>query len=184
MRWLPPDWQTVPMNGTGNREIERKFLLASPAWRDEVTSSEPISQVYLAATAVCQVRLRRYGSRAFITVKGKRSRLTRAEIETQVPMEFFDAVLEEGLHAAPPLLKTRHLVPAGDFVFEIDEYEGDNAGLVVAEIELPSADAEFPRPVWLGAEVSGEVRYGNIYLTQHPYGTWSTGVAGIDPTRQ
>lgn len=160
------------MDASVNTEIERKFLLASDAWRGGVTESRPITQVYLASTAVSQVRLRRYGSAAFVTVKGQRKGLARPEIEAPIPPEFVDAVVAAGLSPVPPLRKTRHLVPIDDFCFEIDEYEGENQGLIVAEVELPSPDAEFPRPSWLGAEVSGEVRYGNVYLAQHPYMSW------------
>ncbi|MFF5052231.1 CYTH domain-containing protein [Micromonospora sp. NPDC000663] len=160
------------MAGSTNIEIERKFLLASDAWRREVTASRPITQVYLASTAVSQVRLRRYGAAAFITVKGRRKGLARPEIEAEIPPEFVDAVLAAGLSPVPPLVKVRHLVPVGAFCFEIDEYGGDNEGLVTAEVELPTEDADFPRPGWLGADVSGDVRYGNVYLTQRPYKSW------------
>lgn len=160
------------MDGSTNIEIERKFLLASEAWREEVTESRPITQVYLASTAVSQVRLRRYGTAAFITVKGRREGLARTEVEAEIPPEFVDAVLAAGLSPVSPLVKLRHLVPAGEFCFEIDEYGGENEGLVTAEVELPTADTDFPRPAWLGAEVSGDVRYGNVYLAQHPYTSW------------
>jgi adenylate cyclase len=160
------------MAGFAHVEIERKFLLASDGWRGEVVGRAPIEQIYLASTPMCQVRLRRYGADAFVTVKGRAAGGTRTEIETAVPVGFVDAVLAAGFHPVPPILKTRHLVPAGEFTFEVDEYGGANTGLVVAEIELPERDAVFPRPSWLGVEVTGDARYRNLYLAQRPYTTW------------
>jgi len=154
-------------------ETERKYLLASDSWRADVQSSSPIVQLYLAANDRCQVRVRRYGDESFLTIKGRRSGASRVEIETAVPAEFVDDVIAASeLHIAPAIEKTRHLVPAGELVFEIDEYAGANAGLVVAEIELPAADTEFPRPDWLGAEVTDDERYGNVYLTRFPFTSW------------
>jgi adenylate cyclase len=154
-------------------EIERKFLLASDSWRADVASSTPIVQLYLAADDRCQVRVRRYGNDAYLTIKGQRSGASRVEIETAVPAGFVDDVIAATeLHVAPAIEKTRHLVPSGDFVYEIDEFAGANAGLVVAEIELPAADTEFPRPEWLGAEVTSDERYANAYLTRFPFTSW------------
>lgn len=161
------------MAGVSTTEIERRFLLASDDWRAEVTSAALIEQVYVAVNNVCQVRIRRYGKAAFITVKGARTGLSRIEIETPVAPEFADAVMAAGLCVTLPLVKTRHLVPLDGFTFEIDEYSGANAGLIVAEIELPTADADFPRPAWLGREVTADLRYRNLYLTQHPYQEWA-----------
>lgn len=153
-------------------EIERRFLVRSDAWRKEATGAAPIRQVYVAVTDRCQVRVRRYGSAAYVTVKGKRRGLTRTEIETEVPPEFADQIIASGLYTLPPILKTRHLVPCEGFTFEIDEYEGDNAGLVVAEIELETEDADFPRPSWLGREITKDRKYRNMYLAAHPYSQW------------
>lgn len=160
------------MSSLQHVEIEQKFLVISDDWRSGVTSREQIIQVYLSAVGGCQVRLRLYGSQAFLTVKGRRKNGVRTEIETGVPTEFIDAVLAAHLHPVPPIVKIRHLVPVGGFVFEIDEYKGENEGLIVAEIELPAVNSEFPRPAWLGEEVTQDVRYGNVYLTEHPFRSW------------
>jgi adenylate cyclase len=154
-------------------EIERKFLLASDAWRVEVTESVPMVQVYIALSERCQIRLRRNATAAYLTVKGARSGLSRTEVETEVGVEFADAILAAGLFVVPPIVKTRHLVPAGSLTFEIDEYARENAGLIVAELELPAEDTEVPRPAWLGEDVSHEPRYRNLNLALHPYCRWS-----------
>jgi len=154
-------------------EIERKFLLASDAWRASVERSVPMVQVYLAYTGESQVRLRRTGDQAYLTVKGAKSGISRTEIETEVSPEFADQILAAGLFALSPIVKTRHLVPVAGHTFEIDEYAEANAGLVVAELELPSEDAEYPRPDWLGAEISDDARYGNLSLAEHPHSAWA-----------
>jgi adenylate cyclase len=153
-------------------EIERKFLLASDAWRTSIERSVPMAQVYLAHTPQSQVRLRRTGDKAYLTVKGARSGISRTEIETEVPLDFADQILEGRLYDLSPVVKTRHLVPVAGHTFEIDEYAEANAGLVVAELELPSEDAEYPRPDWLGEEISDDPRYGNLSLAEHPYNAW------------
>ncbi|GIH07045.1 adenylate cyclase [Rhizocola hellebori] len=157
---------------SGNVEIERKFLVASSDWRDEVSQADPIRQAYVAVTDKLNVRVRRYGPDAFLTVKGKAVGITRKEIETAVPVEFVEAVLAEGLFQGQPVEKTRYLVPHKGFTFEIDVFEGANAGLVVAEIELESEESDFPRPPWLGEEVTADHRYSNSYLAQHSWSEW------------
>jgi len=155
-----------------NVEIERKFLVVSDAWRAEHTKAAPIRQAYVAVTEKLNVRVRRYGRDAFLTVKGKATGITRKEIETAVPAEFVEAILAEGLFGGQPVEKTRYLVPHKGFTFEVDEFEGANAGLVVAEIELEAEEAEFPRPPWLGEEVTADQRYSNSYLASNPYSGW------------
>lgn len=154
-------------------EIERKFLLASDAWRSKVERSVPMVQVYLAHTPQAQVRLRRTGDKAYVTVKGAKTGISRAEIETEVPVSFADQILEARLYVLSPVVKTRHLVPVDGHVFEIDEYAEANAGLVVAELELPAEDTPYPQPDWLGEEVSADPRYANLALAESPYTTWA-----------
>ncbi|MEV6965010.1 CYTH domain-containing protein [Hamadaea sp. NPDC051192] len=153
-------------------EIERKFLLASDAWRSSVERSISMVQVYLAYTPQSQVRLRRTGDKAYLTVKGAKTGISRAEIETEVPPSFADEILEAGLYALSPVVKTRHLVPVAGHVFEIDEYAEANAGLVVAELELPAEDTPHPRPDWLGEQISDDPRYANLALAESPFTTW------------
>ena len=153
------------------REIERKFLLESQAWRAEVTKKTHIEQGYLTASGVT-VRVRLQEDRAFLTVKGKARGLVRDEYEYPIPIEDAREMLKK-LTVHSPVEKYRHLVPAGNgLVWEIDEYLGDNAPLLTAEIELPAPDTEFERPMWLGAEVSGDRRYTNRALSRSPYSRW------------
>ncbi|MBM3116447.1 CYTH domain-containing protein [Jeongeupia naejangsanensis] len=150
-------------------EIERKFLLASDGWRDAVHRSTRIAQGYLCTDPERTVRVRLKGDAGFLTIKGKNQGIARAEFEYPVPADDAAAMLA----LCPNVLdKTRHLVSVETMLWEIDEFHGDNAGLVVAEIELPSVDATFVRPDWLGAEVSADPRYFNSALSEKPYCRW------------
>ncbi|GAB7127948.1 CYTH domain-containing protein [Silvimonas sp. JCM 19000] len=151
------------------QEIERKFLLQADDWRQEVSRSQQIAQGYLNADPARTVRARIKGDAAFITIKGKNEGIARAEFEYAIPLE--DA--RDLLKLCPNVLdKTRHEVHRDGFVWEIDEFHGDNAGLIVAEIELPAVDTPFAKPDWLGAEVSGDPRYYNSALSTLPYCRW------------
>lgn len=154
-------------------ETERKFLVRSDAYRAEAVAARHIQQGYIAHDGGNTVRVRILDGQGILTIKGRSldGGLSRPEWEMEIPTrEALDLLpLCHGGH----IDKTRHIVPAaGTLVFEVDEFHGDNAGLVMAEIELPSADTPFPRPDWLGEEVTGDKRYYNSYLTQHPYKTW------------
>jgi adenylate cyclase len=159
-------------------EIERKFLLANDGWRAGVERSEPIAQGYLVGaqalrdgTARASVRARLAGTQAWLNIKAARLGIERAEFEYPIPVDdardllatLCDGVLE----------KTRHHVRVDGVLFEVDEFAGDNRGLIVAEVELPAVDAPFPRPPWLGREVSTLTRYYNVNLIAHPYRQWS-----------
>ncbi|UXY15654.1 CYTH domain-containing protein [Chitiniphilus purpureus] len=150
-------------------EIERKFLLSSDIWRTLPHTSVRIAQGYLSAEPARTVRVRIKGEAGFLTVKGQNHGISRVEFEYPIPHTDAEAMLALCPHV---LDKTRHLLQTGPYVWEIDEFHGDNAGLVVAEIELPAVDAEFTRPAWLGEEVSHDARYYNSYLSQHPYNRW------------
>jgi adenylate cyclase len=155
-------------------EIERKFLVTSDAWRAHVRSSHRVSQGYILSGAGRTVRVRVNDGRGFLTVKGPSDAagLSRDEWEYEIPREHAQQMIER-LCSGGVIDKTRHLVPAsGGLTWEIDEFHGDNAGLIVAEIELPSADAAFDKPAWLGREVSAEVRYRNSSLIERPYSAW------------
>lgn len=149
-------------------EIERKFLLANDNWRSQIYQSTRIAQGYLATDPTVRVRVK--GDTGFLTIKGKSSDgISRAEFEYPIP---FDDALEL-LKLCPNVLdKTRHLIGYGDLTWEIDEFHGENAGLIVAELELPAIDTPFDKPAWLGTEVSGEARYYNSMLSQMPYSRW------------
>ena len=155
-------------------EIERKFLVNSGDWRAQVRSSHRVCQGYILAGAGKTVRVRVNDGRGFLTVKGlsDAAGLSRDEWEYEIPREHALQMIER-LCPGGVIDKTRHLVPAsGGLTWEIDEFHGENAGLIVAEIELPSADASFERPAWLGRDVSAEVRYRNSVLVERPYSMW------------
>jgi len=159
-------------------EIERKFLLANDGWRAGIERSEPIAQGYLVGaqalrdgTARASVRARLAGTQAWLNIKAARLGIERAEFEYPIPVDdardllatLCDGVLE----------KTRHHVRVDGVLFEVDEFAGDNRGLIVAEVELPAVDAPFPRPPWLGREGSTLACYYNVNLIAHPYRQWS-----------
>ena len=159
-------------------EIERKFLLANDDWRAGVESSEPIAQGYLVGaqalrdgTARASVRARLAGTQAWLNVKAARLGIERAEFEYPIPVDDARSLLATLCDGV--LEKTRHHVRVDGVLFEVDEFAGDNHGLVVAEVELPAVDAPFPRPSWLGREVSALTRYYNVNLIAHPYRQWS-----------
>jgi adenylate cyclase len=152
-------------------EIERKFLLRNDSWRDQVTASQRMAQGYLQRSADTAIRVRIAGDSAHLNIKKSLDGIHRLEYEYPIPLTDARELLE---HVAlpTPIDKTRHLVPTGDHVWEIDEFHGDNRGLVVAEIELAHADEPFERPDWLGEEVSSDVRYYNSSLSERPYTRW------------
>jgi adenylate cyclase len=153
------------------REIERKFLVRSAGWRQEATSTRPLRQGYLAIDDGNNVRVRTDGQRAWLTIKGRGEGITRPEFEYEIPVP--DATELLALCRGRIVKKTRHLVPVGALSWEIDEFTGDNVGLVVAEIELPDEDTPVPQPVWLGEEVTADPRYLNANLAVHPFARWA-----------
>jgi adenylate cyclase len=153
-----------------NVEIERKFLVPDAAFLREL-SGERLVQAYIASTDRATVRVRIAGSRAWLTLKGATQGITRRELEYPIPVADAEICLRE-LCAEGVIAKTRFRVPHGGHVWEVDVFEGGNAGLVLAEIELDAADESFERPGWLGEEVSMDPRYSNSSLSRHPYGSW------------
>jgi adenylate cyclase len=154
-------------------EIERKFLLLGEAWRAGVSRSEEMAQGYLAGPpgARCSVRVRIVGEHAFLNIKSVAGGIERDEYEYPIPLD--DARRQLSTLAGDIVEKQRHYVEVGEHLFEIDEFRGANAGLLVAELELDRVDEEFPRPAWLGRDVSGLARYYNLNLAIHPYSHWS-----------
>ncbi|MDZ5635394.1 MULTISPECIES: CYTH domain-containing protein [unclassified Janthinobacterium] len=151
-------------------EIERKFLLASDAWRG---LGQPVllRQGYLSSARERVVRVRIEGGQAMLTIKGANVGATRGEWEYPIPLA--DAAeLLDGLCEQPLIEKYRHRIEHAGMVWEVDEFLGANAGLVVAEIELASEDQPFEKPDWIGAEVSGDTRYYNANLIRHPFSQW------------
>jgi adenylate cyclase len=153
-------------------EVERKFLVADETWRDEVTSATRIVQGYLAQTSTATVRVRVRGDVGFLTIKGVSVGIARSEFEYEIPVADALAMLAE-LALGPVIDKVRHLVPVGSHVWEVDVFAGENAPLVMAEVELADAEESFVRPSWAGAEVSDDPRYLNVNLARTPYATWA-----------
>ncbi len=149
-------------------EIERKFLVVGQAWRQP--APQRLTQGYLNRDPARTVRVRVAGDAGFLTIKGRNSGATRAEFEYPVPLADAQALL--ALCEAPLIDKWRHRVPMGSLVWEVDEFLGDNAGLVVAEVELQHEAQPFERPAWLGQEVTDDARYFNSALSKRPYSQW------------
>jgi len=152
-------------------EIERKFLLASNDWQNEVIRSSRIRQGYLGKIDKASVRIRVQGDRANINVKSATLDMRRMEYEYEIPLDEAEEMLDQ-LCAKPQIDKTRFIVEHGSHVWEIDEFYGDNEGLLVAEVELASEDEEFEKPGWLGEEVTENPRYYNVNLNKHPFKQW------------
>jgi len=150
-------------------EIERKFLVKSEAWREGPPGVE-MRQGYLARNEERSVRVRVAGDKAFITVKGRGRGISRAEFEYPVPLE--DAREMLGLCLPSLIEKTRYERQHAGHLWEVDEFQGDNAGLVVAEIELDAEDRDFEKPEWAGEEVSDDTRYLNACLAERPWRDW------------
>jgi adenylate cyclase len=153
------------------REIERKFLLKSDAWRAVATRVERMTQGYIAGGARASVRVRVAGDYAAINIKSGGLVASRLEYEYPIPVVEARELLD--LCVSPLIDKTRHFVPFAGFEWEIDEFHGENAGLIVAELELDHEDQEFERPDWIGAEVTHLERYYNVRLAKHPYREWA-----------
>lgn len=149
------------------REIERKFLVDGDGWRAGDPPGERIRQGYLASDPERSVRVRLSADAARLTVKGASRGAVRAEFEYPIPLEDAREMLDT-LCSTPQIEKTRHRVEHAGHVWEVDCFHGANDGLVVAEIELPSEDAPFERPPWVGEEVTGDPRYLNANLVRHP----------------
>lgn len=152
------------------KEIERKFLVIGEAWRG-IAQGTLYRQGYLNSAKERTVRVRTVGDRAFLTIKGLTVGASRVEYEYEIPFEDGNFLLDN-LAEKPIIEKKRYRIPQGKFVWEIDEFFGENQGLIVAEIELESEDEAFDRPEWAGQEVTGDPRYFNSNLIRHPYTRW------------
>ena len=153
------------------QEIERKFLVAGD-FKSAAKKATRITQGYLSSVPERTVRVRVKGEKGFITIKGigSASGASRFEWEKEIPV----AEVQDLLQICEPgvIDKTRYLVEVGEHTYEVDEFYGDNEGLVVAEIELSSEDEGFVKPEWLGEEVTGDVKYYNSMLMKNPYKNW------------
>lgn len=153
-------------------EIERKFLVINNNWRTQVQRSESFRQGYLSNNPTASVRVRIENDQANLNIKGMTIGVSRPEYEYSIPLADAHELLNT-LCQQPLIEKTRHYVEYAGKVWEIDEFHGDNQGLIVAEVELLSADEAISLPDWAGKDVSHEKRYYNVLLTQYPYRQWS-----------
>lgn len=152
-------------------EIERKFLLRNDDWRAEADSGTRMRQGYFAGPRRASIRVRVEGESANLNIKSAELGIRRLEFEYPVPLAEAEEMLDS-LCEKPLVEKTRFRVRHAGTDWEVDVFAGENAGLVVAEIELPSEDAVFEKPAWLGDEVSHDPRYYNVSLVTHPYCDW------------
>lgn len=154
------------------REIERKFLVKSEAYKEAADQRLKITQAYLNSDPERSVRVRVKEQHSFLTIKGKSgaSGTSRFEWEREIPVEDARKLLE--ICEPGKIEKIRYEVSVGKHVFEVDEFAGENQGLIIAEIELESEDEEFERPAWLGEEVTGKAAYYNSQLSKRPFSSW------------
>jgi len=152
-------------------EIERKFLLSSAAWRAQVCERTLLRQGYLANTERASVRVRLAGDAGVLSVKTMTRSMSRAEYEADIPAQDAREMLERLCEGAL-IEKWRHIVQHAGDRWEIDEFLGDNAGLIIAELELDSEQQAFERPPWFGDEVTHDERYFNVRLSQQPFSQW------------
>lgn len=153
-------------------EIERKFLVKDNSYKKDAFKAMRVTQGYISSAKGRTVRVRIMDNKGFITIKGPSndSGTTRFEWEKEIPTEDVRQLLKL---CEPGIIdKTRHLIKTGTLVYEVDEFYGDNEGLTVAEIELPTEDTPFEKASWLGQEVTGDRRYYNASLTKNPYKYW------------
>lgn len=153
------------------QEIERKFLVQGE-FKSSAYASERIVQGYLSSVPERTVRVRALGDKGFLTIKGVADKegVSRYEWEKEIPVS---EALELMKLCEPGIIdKVRYFVKCGTHIFEVDEFQGENAGLIMAEVELRSAAEDFERPGWLGEEVTGDKRYYNAMLSKQPYAKW------------
>lgn len=150
-------------------EIERKFLVRGSGWKREAIG-QPYRQGYLSTDPLRTVRVRIVGEQAYLTIKGQGEGLVRPEFEYPIPLN--DALQLLGMCLWPLIEKTRYRVEHGTHLWEIDEFAGENSGLVVAEVELQSPDEAIAFPEWVGEEVTGDPRYLNANLGKKPFSRW------------
>ncbi len=152
------------------REIERKFLVKSPEYK-KLGRGIYIRQGFLSTAKDRVVRIRIIGHQAYLTIKGINKGATRSEFEYEIPGEEAEFIMNE-LCEKPIIEKYRYRIKSADLVWEVDEFKGQNEGLVIAEIELQAEDQEFDIPDWIGQEVTNDPRYYNSNLIRNPFLTW------------
>ena len=153
-------------------EIERKFLVKSEAFKTDAVQKERIVQGFLNTDPLRTVRVRIKGDRGYITVKGKGNQngTTRFEWEKEISVKEAEALMN--LSEPGVIDKMRYFIEVGKHIFEVDEFFGDNSGLIIAEVELEHEDEDFLKPQWLGDEVTSDIKYYNSQLSKNPFKTW------------
>lgn len=154
------------------QEIERKFLVSSDTFKTTAFTQNRIVQGYLNSDPERTVRIRIKGNKGFLTVKGKGNDIGTTRLEWEKEISVAEAELLLPLCEKGVIDKIRYEVNVGKHVFEVDVFSGENSGLVIAEIELSSENETYEKPLWLGTEVTGDVRYYNAYLSNHPFKSW------------
>lgn len=154
-----------------SKEIERKYVVRGDGWRGVAGAGTLYRQGYLAAEPERSVRVRVAGDRAVVTIKGASRGIERDEFEYPIPGADAEQILEQ-LCLRPLIVKTRYTVKQGSLEWEIDEFESENRGLVLAEVELDDAGQRVEKPEWVGDEVTGDPRYFNMNLARRPYSCW------------
>ncbi len=153
-------------------EIERKFRILNDEWKSSIVKSTPFRQGYLGTDKLSSTRIRISNNSAFLNIKSATLGIFRNEYEYEIPLSDATEMLANLCHK-PLIEKTRYYVEHTEHTWEIDVFEGDNKGLIVAEIELQNEAEIFAKPSWIGAEVSHDQRYYNVCLVSHPYKDWT-----------
>ncbi|HEY9568312.1 MAG TPA: CYTH domain-containing protein [Thalassobaculum sp.] len=157
-------------------EIERKFLVTGSSWADNAGQPVSIRQAYVALSDRVSVRVRiKGGHAAFLTIKSAAPTISRVEVEVPIPAADAEELL--ALRQGAVIEKQRYRVPFGGLVWDVDVFGGENAGLVIAEVEVPAADHAVALPDWAGTEVTGDARYYNAQLASDPISGTATGGA-------
>jgi adenylate cyclase len=152
-------------------EIERKFLVETQDWKKLIVEKHSIQQGYLNTDKSCNVRVRIMNTMAFLTIKGKRVNTARPEFEYEIPLNDAESILKLSKNSI--IKKTRYTVNHKGQIWEIDQFEGDNQGLVIAEIELKQKDEAISLPNWIGTEISNDDRFYNLSLSVNPFKNWN-----------
>lgn len=153
-------------------EIERKFLVTGDSWRSLATGTL-YRQGYIPTQSGVTVRVRLAGDRGYLTIKSKLGNISRTEYEYPIPASDASEMLDN-LCERPQIEKTRYKIPLGELIWEIDEFAGENQGLILAEVEIPLENYPLDLPEWIAEEVSHDPRYFNANLVKHPFKNWST----------
>jgi adenylate cyclase len=161
-------------------EIERKFLVIGKPW--QAIEGTYYRQGYLTTDPERTVRVRIAGTEGFLTIKGASQGASRSEFEYAIPLDEAEQMLKQ-LCPQPQIEKTRYRIEHAGHTWEVDVFDGVNAGLVITEVELGSVDEKVELPAWVGQEVTGDERYYNAYLTRHPYTNWSNASASFPSKR-